>query len=361
MSAALLIGFIGFSSFAVVGAGDSLPGDWQYPVKRLTERTRLAFTFGDNARRDYRISLAQERLHEVQQLASGEHQIDESVLRQLVDSTEPLVKALEPDSVPTDQIQRITDLTAEQKDTLDRVGPLVEAKAADELAQAKVVSSEGYDKAVVALAAARAQGPQDTPGLTTPATGTPSAGAGTASPTPGSSPGAAASPSPTPHASASATATATPQPTPVPGEATPAAAEPPPLPGEPTPAAQEPTATPAPPERPMTFLPDDTTAGLKWNLLTIGHFSIKVPSDKSADWAVSTLTGATGERILVGHSQSTGFDARIVVQVSTGEASIQVLVEGAFRQVSPDEVRSLMAGPVADVILHVLESVNAGP
>jgi len=359
MAAALLLGCIGFSSFAVVSAGDSLPGDWQYPVKRLTERTRLAFTFGDNARRDYRISLAQERLHEVQQLASGEHQIDESVLRQLVDSTEPLVKALEPDSVPTDQIQRITDLTAEQKVTLDRVGPLVEAKAADELAQAKVVSSEGYDKAVVALAAARAEGPEETPGLTTPATGTPSASAGTASPTPGSSPGAAASSSPTPQAGASATPT--PQPTPVPGAATPAPAEPTPLPGEPTPAAPEPTATPTPPERPVTFLPDDTTAGLKWNLLTIGDFSVRAPADGSPDWAISTLSGANGDRILVGHFQSGGFDASITVQVSTGQASIRVLVQGTIQEVTAEDVRTLVPGPVADVILHVLESIHAGP
>ncbi len=360
MAAALLLGCIGFSSFAVVSAGDSLPGDWQYPVKRLTERARLTFTFGEDARRDYRISLAEERLHEVQGLASRQDRISESTLAQLVDATEPLVKALEPDSVPTDQIQRITDLTAEQTATLDRVGPLVESKAADELAEARVVSSEGYDKAVVALAAARAEGPEETPGLTTPATGTPSAGAGTASPTPGSSPGAAASPSPTPAAGASASATPTPQPTPVPGEATPAAAEPTPLPGEPTPAAPEPTATPSPPERPVTFLPDDNTAGLKWDLLTIGAFSMRAPADGSADWAVSTLNGASGNRILVGHFQSGGFDASITVQVNTGQASIRVLAEGKIQEVSAEDVRTLVPGPVADVILHVLESIHAG-
>ena len=72
MAVALLIGFVGFSSFAVATAGDSLPGDWRYPVKRLTERTRLTFTFGEDARRDYRIGLAEERLHEVQEMASQE-------------------------------------------------------------------------------------------------------------------------------------------------------------------------------------------------------------------------------------------------------------------------------------------------
>ena len=350
MAAAFLIGFFGFSSFVVASAGDSLPGDWRYPVKRLTERTRLAFTFGEDARRDYRIGLAEERLHEVQGLASQERQIGESVLRQITETTEPLVRALEPDSVPTGQIARITDLTAEQQDTLDRVAPLVKENAVDELEEAMVVSSEGHEKAVQALATALSgeKPPEGVSGPTTPEAGTPTAGAGasgspTTGPTSGASPTAVATPTSAPGASA----TPMPQPTPVPGE--------------PTPEAPLPTATPAGPERRATFLPDDTTAGLEWNLLTIGDFSLRVPTDGNADWTVSALTGAAGERILVGHYWRGGFDASIAVQVSTGEASIQVLVEGTLRQVSPEEVRSLVSGPIADVILHVLESVNASP
>jgi hypothetical protein len=338
MAVAFIIGFVGFSSFAVATAGNSLPGDWRYPVKRLTERARLTFTFGEDARREYRIHLAEERLHEVQELASQEHQISESVLRQLVETTEPLVNALEPDSVPPDQIQRITDLTAEQKDTLDRVAPLVDQKAVGTLEQARVVSSEGHEKAVQALAVAQSQGQSagEIQGLTTPEAGTPTAGpvtSPTGVPTPPSSPTPVATPTPAPTS----------------------------VPSAPTPEAPSLTATPAAPEQRVTFLSDDTTAGLKWNLLTIGGFSMRVPADEDADWVVSTLTGDTGEKILVGHFRSTGFDARIVVQVSTGEASIRVLVEGTDRQVSPEEVRSLVPGPVADVILHVLVSIKAGP
>src|SRR3990170_31977 len=66
----LLIALFGFSSFVVASAGDPLPGDWRSPVKRLTERPRLTFTFGEDARRDYRISLAEERTHEVQELVA---------------------------------------------------------------------------------------------------------------------------------------------------------------------------------------------------------------------------------------------------------------------------------------------------
>ena len=103
--------------------------------------------------------------------------------------------------MPTDQIQRITDLTAEQKDTLDRVAPLVEEKAVDALEEAKVVSSEGHEKALEALALARSQGqpPEEVQGLTTPEAGTPTVQAGaspTAAPTPGLSPTAVATPTP---------------------------------------------------------------------------------------------------------------------------------------------------------------------
>jgi hypothetical protein len=360
MAAAFLIGFFGFSSFVVASAGDSLPGDWRYPVKRLTERTRLAFTFGDDARRDYRIGLAEERLHEVQEMASQERQIGESVLRQITETTEPLVRALEPDSVPPDQIERISDLTAEQQDTLDRVAPLVKENAVDELEEAMVVSSEGHEKAVQALVAVLSEPkpPEGVSGTTTPGAGTPTAGASpSVTPVSGLGPTAVATPTPAPGASA----TPMPQPTSVPGEPTPTSPEPTPLPGEPTPQAPLPTPTPAAPERRATLLPDDTTGGFKWNLLTIGEFSLRVPADGSADWTVSSLMGAAGERILVGHYWSGGFDASIAVQVSTGEASIQVLVEGALRQVSPEEARSLVSEPVADVILHVLESINAGP
>jgi len=360
MAAAFLIGFFGFSSFVVASAGDSLPGEWRYPVKRLTERTRLTFTFGEDARRDYRIGLAEERLHEVQEMVSQERQIGESVLRQITETTEPLVRALEPDSVPTGQIERITDLTAEQTDTLDRVAPLVKENAVDELEEAMVVSSEGHEKAVQALETALSEEkpPEEVSGATTPGAGTPPAGASpTTTPMSGLGPTAVATPTLAPGADA----TPVPQPTPVPGEATPTPPEPTPLPGEPTPETPLPTPTPAAPERRATLLPDDTTAGLKWNLLTIGEFSLRVPADGNADWIVSALMGAAGERILVGHYWRGGFDASIAVQVSTGEATIQVLAEGTIRQVSPEEVRSLVSGPIADVILHVLESVNAGP
>jgi len=352
MTAALLVGFFGFSTFVVASSGDSLPGDWRYSVKRLTERTRLAFTFGDDARRDYRISLAEERLHEVQELAGQERHISESVLNQLVDSTEPLVQALEPDSVPTDQIERITDLTAQQQDVLDSVAPLVEDNAVEELEEAMVVSSEGHEKAVQALAAAVQQNPEWIPRLSTPgATTTPTSAAG-ASPTAEGTPGLTPTPEATPGEGGIASPTAGPEATLTPGEPTP-------VPAEATPEPPSPTATQAALQREVVFLPDDTTGGITWNLVTIGDFSLRVPADSEADWVVSSLKDSGGERIFVGHRWSGSFDAVIVVQVSTGDASIHLLVQGVVQEAPAEEVSSLAAGTVGDVILHMLESINA--
>jgi hypothetical protein len=339
-----IVGFLGFSTFAVASSGDSLPGDWRYPVKRLTERTRLAFTFGDDARRDYRITLAEERLHEVQKLAGQERPISESVLRQLIDSTAPLVQTVEPSSVPADQIERITDLTAQQQDVLSTVAPLVEDNAVEELQEAMVVSSEGHDKAVQALATLAQQNPQWVPRLSTPGTTTPTPGAG-ASATAGATPGL----TPTPEA------TATPEsgissPTPEP-EAT--------LnPGEPTAEPPPPTATPAAPEPERLLLSDDTTGGITWNLLRIGDFSVRVPAPEEGAWVVSILQSAPGRQtVFVGHHWGNRFDTFVTVSVATGDASVGVLVNGTLLAASPEEVAKL-APALKEIILHIVDSAN---
>jgi len=359
-----VLAFVGFSSFTLATAGDALPGDWQYPVKRFTERARLTFVFGEDARRSFRIGLAEERLQEVEDLVAEEKSISEPVLRELADNTGALTEALDPASVPQDHIERIGELTAKQQDVLDQVEPLVEEEAADELEEAMVVSSEGHERAVQALALARS-GEEQTPE---------EAAAGEATPTPGSIPSrtpasgalppAEASPEPSPESSPTIAGEALEEPV-VGLEATPeptVALEAPP---EPTateaPQAQEPRATPTAPGRQVIFLPDDTAAGITWNLKTIGDFSLRVPAAGEGDWAVSNLPGSGGERIFIGHRWGNRFDAIVVIRVSTGRASIHVLVEGTVQRVPADEVRSLVSGPIADVIFHVLESINAGP
>jgi len=370
MAAALLIGFLGFSSFVVASAGGSLPGDWRYPVKRFTEHARLTFTFGENARRDYRIGLAEERLHEVQEMASQDQRIGGSALRQLVDATEPLVRALEPDSVPSDQIQRITDLTAEQQDTLDRVAPLVEEKAAGDLEQARVVSSDGHEKAVLALAVALSQeeAAKEVAGLSTPQAGTPTAGPGasaspTTEPTHGASPTAVATPTPAQGAGTSASGTPTPQPTPVTGEATPVPGEPTPVTGGPTAEAPSPTATVSAPEQRVESLPDDTTGGIAWNRLVIGDFSIVVPAEEDG-WVVSSplTTEQLGRRlqglVAVGNVEGGRASVAVIVAVADGTARIFVEEDHISGEIGAGQVRDVLGGLKADIVLHILESIT---
>ena len=344
---AMLMIFLGFSSVIVASSGDSVPGDWRYPIKRLTERTRLTFTFGEDARRGYRIGLAEERLYEVQEMASQEQRIGGSVLRQLVDATEPLVQALEPDSVPPGQIQRITDLTAKQQDVLGEVAPLVETDAADELEEAMVMSSEGHDKAVLALVQAslnsEGQGPN---GEATPGAGeTPSA-------TPASAAFAGSSPTGTPSASA----TPTPE-----SQATGVPTSTPEAPVEGTPAlTPEATPTPTPPVRERLPLPDDATGGITWSLLTIGDFSVRVPAPEEDAWVVSNLgSGQEREVIFVGHRWANRFDAVVTIRVATGEASVSALVSGTLIQAHLQDVAQLLPA-LDEIILHIVSSATVG-
>ena len=368
MAAAVLIAFFGFSSFVVASAGDSLPGDWRYPFKRLTERTRLAFTFGEDARRGYRIGLAEERLYEVQEMASQERQIGESVLRQITETTESLVRALEPESVPPAQIERITDLTANQQDTLDRVAPLVEEKAVDELEQARVISSEGHEKAVQALALAQSQEepPEEVLGLTTPQAGTPTVQTGaspTSEPTPGASPTAVATPTPAQGAGAGASGTPTPEPTRASLEATPVPGELTPRPGESTPEAPSPSATPSAPEGQVVFLPDDTTGGIAWNLLIIGDLSMVVPVEEGG-WVVSSPlpTAQLGRRleglVAVGYLENTKATLAVIVAVDDGAARIFAEEGDVSGEIGADQVDDVLTGPKADIVLHILQSIT---
>jgi hypothetical protein len=268
---------------------------------------------------------------------------------------------LQPDSVPTEQIERITDLTAKQQDVLGEVAPLVETNAADELQEAMVVSSEGHDMAVLALAQAgsnsEGQGPN---GKATPGAG------GTPSVTPGAegSPGASATPGTAAFAGSSPTgtpsATATPTPESQPS-GVPAPTSTPGAPVEGTPAlTPEATPTPTPPVRERVLLLDDDTGGITWSLLTIGNFSVRVPAPEEDAWVVSNLDqGQESEIIFVGHRWGNRFDTVVTISVATGEASLGVLVNGTLVTANPQEVAQL-APALAEIILHIVDSATVG-
>src|SRR3989304_60909 len=109
--AVLLVTFVSLSSYVAATAGDTLPGDWRYPAKRLGEQVRLTFSFGDETKRSVRISITEERLWEVENLAAKGRPIGDSLLRDLADYTDSLVADLDPVSGPPHQIERISNRT----------------------------------------------------------------------------------------------------------------------------------------------------------------------------------------------------------------------------------------------------------
>jgi hypothetical protein len=369
--------FVGFSSFTLATAGDALPGDWQYPVKRFTERARLAFVFGEDARRGYRIGLAEERVEEVEGLVARERRISEPVLRELASSTGSLVEALDPASVPEDHIERIGELTAKQQDVLDDAEPLVEEEATDELEEAMVVSSEGHARAVQALALARSaeeEAPEEAVvGEVTPTPGskpsvTPGAG--------GALPPAEASPEPSPMSSPLAGEEASEEPL-VGLEATPEPTVASEAPAEPAvtevPQGQQPTPTPVvlpPTEEQETVraglvsLPHDRTGGIAWNYLVIGGFSMAVPAEEDG-WVVSSPLPAEEELgsrlrgvVAVGYLEDGRATVAVMVTVADGNARIYAEEGDVSGEIDAAQVERVLSGPKADIVLHILGSIN---
>ena len=62
-------GMLGVITFAFITAGDSVPGEWNYGFKRASEQAQVRFAQGDD-RVNVHISLAQERIEEIQTLVS---------------------------------------------------------------------------------------------------------------------------------------------------------------------------------------------------------------------------------------------------------------------------------------------------
>lgn len=349
---AFLVGFVGFSSYAVVTSREALPGDWRYPLKRTSERVRLAFAFDDDARRGLRISFAEERLEEVERLASSQRRISEPVLRDLVRTTDALGEDLT--SVRQQDIERISVLAQKQQEVLPAMEPLVEPAATDDFQAALQVSGEVHEGALHALALAAAgpsaEGPPEpTPsGATTPeASATAEFGA---TPQPSETPGASVlAPSATPEPLAAPPGTAVTSPTPV----LPSATEGP-----------EPTPTPPAVTLLLVSLPEDQTAGLAWEQAILGDLSAAVPEDP--DWVVSLIGSnpasqdPTREMLMVGHRRDGVFVAVVLLQVADGDATVMARLEGAMTRILLDDLERLL--PLeAPVIHHILESVRLGP
>jgi hypothetical protein len=364
----LVLTFTGFSSFVMATAGETLPGDWRYPAKRLSEQVRLTFAFGDETKRDVRIDIAAERLWELENMAARSRPIGDRLLRELANNTDSLVQDLDSNPVPAPQIERISNLTAQQQEVLEQVTPLVTEDAADELEVARQVSSDGHEKALFALSLAQAGeeggGPdgalaagEGTPGSTATPGGTT-----VAEPSPTGTPPVEGTPTPEGEQAGAAAATPTPEgqeeivaPTPT---AVPEETEVPPA----TPTPEEtveavPTPTPGPPPptpvAEMAPVSGDATGGIAWSELTLGNFSVRVPQKT---WAISRLRDAEGDEVLfVGHRFNGRFDAVVTIKVSTAEASVGLLIDGSLTTTNLQTVSELQP-ELNEIIRHIVAS-----
>ncbi|TAK65791.1 MAG: hypothetical protein EPO22_04430, partial [Dehalococcoidia bacterium] len=140
-AAAVLIAALSFSTYTVASADNSLPGDWQYPVKLQTERVRLALAFSDGAKRDVKLDIAEERAREIEQLTKRGRIIGPGVLDRLVEQTKPLVDEAGPDW-NTGDVARLHTLAEREQVALKQAEPHIDPAAHVELAQARDVSKE---------------------------------------------------------------------------------------------------------------------------------------------------------------------------------------------------------------------------
>jgi len=113
----------------------------------------------------------------------------------------------------------------------------------------------------------------------------------------------------------------------------------------------------------MTFLPDDTAGGVAWNLLVIGDFSVVVPAEEGG-WVVSSplSTNELGRHlqglVAVGYLENGRATLAVIVTVADGTARIFVEEGGVSGEIGADQVRDVLSGPKADIVLHILESIT---
>ena len=337
---AVLLLFLGFGGFAVTTSGDALPGDWNYSVKRATENVRLTFAFSEGARRDLNIELAGERLYEIQGLADKGRPIGGGLLNDLKGETDSLVGNLDESDWDSGDARQVVEMAQQQQQVLAQVEPLVREDAQDELVAAMAVSEEISVKAEQAYSLAlfneksgkaerisagdETQEPSEEATETPPSEVTPTEG-------PGGEP-------------------STPAPIPVPT-------------GEPMVVVE--------PGSPS----EEGVAGVVWDRVVMGRFSVEVPSQASG-WRLTGLgfgvdNSAPAPDLL--RITNVGGTAIIVINPRNGDTFWYQYKDGSFEefivrvavgdeawQADLDAMSGFYAA-YAEIVLHVVESINIEP
>jgi|CXWL01.1.fsa_nt_gi hypothetical protein len=142
LAAAIAI-FATFSTYTVATADAALPGDWRYPVKLQTERVRLALAFSDDQKHEVNLDIAEERLQEIERLASKGRIIGPGVLNRLAEQTKPLVDDASAGKLNSDDVARLEGVSIKSAQVLNAVQSQVDPDAQAQLDEAKVVSAAG--------------------------------------------------------------------------------------------------------------------------------------------------------------------------------------------------------------------------
>lgn len=141
--AAAIAVFATFSTYTVATADAALPGDWQYPVKLQAERVRLALAFSADQEHEVKLDIAEERLREIERLASKGRIIGPGVLNRLADQTKPLVEEASAGNLDSDQVARLEEVSLKSSQVLNAVQSQIDPEAQAQLEEAIEVSANG--------------------------------------------------------------------------------------------------------------------------------------------------------------------------------------------------------------------------
>jgi hypothetical protein len=331
-AAAVMVAFLSFSTYTVASANSALPGDWQYPVKLQTERVRLALALSDSSKLGVRLSIAEERAHELEELTKRGRIIGPGVLDRIVEQTQPLVDGASADGDwDTGDVSRLKSLADREQQALQNAAPQVDPEAQDNLAQAADVTRKAADVAGKILVT-RADAPPLVIKGTVPLTTTPVP---------------EASPSPAPSAT--------------PDAGTPAA---------PTPTFVLPTGVPG--DITVGATPELVRSGISWSRLAVGRFTTLIPSEQDG-WHITGLDPAGGPApapALVKLSNADG-TSLITLIPRSGEMywfvahngrfdEIQMRLQQSDGQTLVQDHDGLVAlyGTAAEVPLYILEHIT---
>ena len=215
--------------------GRTVPGDWNYGLKRTGERVRLAVTLDNGERRALHLALAQRREREIQALLEQNRteylpQAVRAFNIEVGNVAESLNRGSSPSLI---EARHIAEVSARQEEVLKQVAeqaPPARAAAEEALttvAQTRSAAIQAVEQRDPQLARALEQAPTPTPtptgsgGISRPPATVPPMRTSTVPtlvPEPTSTP--AATPTPTPTATATATPTATPTAIPMPATPT---------------------------------------------------------------------------------------------------------------------------------------------